>query len=64
MSPTSTSVDSSTKERLERLKRDGETWDELSERITTTEEPIEVGAWSEEQADRTRAFIRESRENW
>lgn len=64
MSRTSIPVDSSTKERLDRLKRDGETWDEFLERLTATEEPIEAGAWSDEEAERAKESIRESRENW
>jgi len=64
MSRTSIPVDSTTKERLDRLKRDNETWDEFLERITTTEEPIEAGAWSDEQAEEAKASIRKSRENW
>lgn len=64
MSRTSIPVDSATKERLDRLKRDDETWDEFLERITMIEEPIEAGAWSDEQADRAKASIRKSRENW
>jgi hypothetical protein len=64
MSRTSIPVDSSTKERLDRLKRDDETWDEFLERITATEDPIEAGAWSDEKAERAKESIRESRENW
>lgn len=64
MSRTSIPVDATTKERLDRLKRDDETWDEFLERITTTEEPIEAGAWSDEQAEKAKASIRKSRENW
>jgi hypothetical protein len=64
MSRTSIPVDSSTKERLDRLKRDSETWDEFLERITATEDPIEAGAWSDEKAERAKESIRESRENW
>jgi hypothetical protein len=64
MSRTSIPVDSSTKERLDRLKRDDETWDEFLERITATEDPIEAGAWSDEKAKRAKQSIRESRENW
>ena len=63
MSRTSIPVDSATKERLDRLKRDDETWDEFLERITATEEPIEAGAWSDEEAKRAKASIRKSREN-
>lgn len=64
MSRTSIPVDSSTKERLDRLKRDDETWDEFLERMTATEEPIEAGAWSDEEAERAKESIRNSRENW
>ncbi|GAB7118974.1 hypothetical protein [Natrinema pallidum] len=64
MSRTSIPVDSATKERLDQLKRDGETWDEFLERVTATEEPIEAGAWSDEQAERAKESIRQSRENW
>jgi hypothetical protein len=64
MSRTSIPVDASTKKRLDRLKRDDETWDEFLERITATEEPIEAGAWSDEKAERAKESIRESRENW
>jgi hypothetical protein len=64
MSRTSIPIDESTKQWLDRLKRDDETWDEFLERITTTEEPIEAGAWSDEEAERAKASIRQSRENW
>jgi len=64
MSRTSIPVDSATKERLDRLKRDDETWDEFFERITATEKPIEAGAWSDEEAERAKESIRKSRENW
>jgi hypothetical protein len=64
MSRTSIPVDSTTKERLDRLKRDDETWDEFLKRVTATEEPIEAGTWSDETADRAKESIRNSRENW
>ncbi|WP_256299940.1 DUF7557 family protein [Haloarchaeobius salinus] len=64
MGRTSIPVDSATKERLERLKRDDETWDEFLIRFTAEEEPIVVGAWSEEKAEKARERVRESRENW
>jgi hypothetical protein len=64
MSRTSIPVDASTKERLDQLKRDDETWDEFLERITATEEPIQAGAWSDEEAERAKESIRKSRENW
>jgi hypothetical protein len=64
MSRTSIPVDESTKERLDRLKRDDETWDEFLERVTANEEPIEAGAWSDETAEQAKESIKESRENW
>ncbi|MFB6195164.1 MAG: hypothetical protein ABEI80_03260 [Haloplanus sp.] len=64
MSRTSIPVDAATKERLDRLKRDDETWDEFLKRVTATEEPIEAGAWSDERAERAKESIRKSRENW
>ena len=64
MSRTSIPVDSATKERLDRLKRDDETWDEFLERVTATEQPIEAGAWSDDEAERAKESIRRSRENW
>lgn len=64
MSRTSIPVDSATKEWLDRLKQDDETWDEFLERIITPVKPIEAGAWSDEEAERAKASIRKSRENW
>lgn len=64
MSRTSIPVDSSTKERLDQLKRDDETWDEFLARITAAEEPITAGAWSDEVAERAKEAVRKSRENW
>lgn len=64
MSRTSIPVDAATKERLDRLKRSDETWDDFLERLTASEEPIEAGAWTDEQADRAKESIRKSRENW
>jgi len=64
MSRTSIPVDATTKERLDDLKRDDETWAEFLQRVTTTEEPIEAGAWSDEEADRAKESIRNARENW
>lgn len=64
MSRTSIPVDSATKERLDRLRRDDETWDEFFQRITAIEQPIEAGAWSDEEADQAKEFIQKSRKNW
>ena len=64
MSRTSIPVDTATKERLDELKRDDETWDEFLQRVTTNEQPIEAGAWSDEEAERAKGSIRNARENW
>ena len=64
MSRTSIPVDSDTKERLDQLKLNDETWDEFLERVAMPEEPIEAGVWSDEKADRAKESIRKSRENW
>jgi hypothetical protein len=64
MSRTSIPVDETTKARLDRLKRDDETWDEFLTRVTSDEDPIEAGAWSDERAERAKEKIRRSRENW
>lgn len=64
MSRTSIPVDSTTKERLDQLKRDNETWDEFLQRVTANDQPIQAGAWSDEEADQAKEAIRESRENW
>jgi hypothetical protein len=64
MSRTSIPVDSATKDRLDKLKRDDETWDEFLNRVTTDDQPIEPGVWSDEEADQAKESIRNARENW
>lgn len=49
---------------LESLKREDETFDELLERLARSERPINVGAWSEEKADRAREAVKRSRESF
>lgn len=49
---------------LERLKRDDETFDELLERLAQSEDPINIGAWDEEQADQAREAVKRSRESF
>ncbi|WP_251327951.1 antitoxin VapB family protein [Haloplanus pelagicus] len=61
---TSIRVSDDTKEMLESLKRDDETFDELLERLAQSEKPINVGAWSEEEADRAREAVKRSRESF
>jgi predicted CopG family antitoxin len=64
MSRTSIPVDEATKRRLDKLKRETETWDEFLARVTADEEPIEAGAWSDEEAEQAKEKIRDSREHW
>jgi predicted CopG family antitoxin len=61
---TSIRVTDDTKEMLESLKRDDETFDELLERLAQTEKPINIGAWSPEDADRARDAVKRSRESF
>lgn len=61
---TSIRVSDDTKRMLERLKREDETFDELLERLVQSEEPIEIGTWSEEEADRARGAVKRSRESF
>jgi predicted CopG family antitoxin len=57
-------VSDETKSKLSRLKRDDETWDEFLSRLADEEDPIDVGAWSEAEADRAREVVRASRESF
>jgi len=61
---TSIRVSDETKDLLERLKRDDETFDELLHRLASDEEPINIGAWSNEEADEAREAVRRSRESF
>ena len=61
---TSIRVSDHTKRMLERLKRDDETFDELLERLAQSEDPINIGAWDEEQADQAREAVKRSRESF
>ncbi|WP_255193178.1 antitoxin VapB family protein [Natronobeatus ordinarius] len=61
---TSISVSEETKEKLERLKREGESFDELLVRLANEEEPITVGAWDSGTADRAREAVDRSREHF
>lgn len=61
---TSIRVSEATKERLRKLKREDETFDELLLRLAREEEPVDVGAWSEAEAERAREAIERSRESF
>ncbi|PSQ06113.1 hypothetical protein BRC97_06970 [Halobacteriales archaeon QS_6_71_20] len=62
MSRTSITIDATTKDRLATLKREDETWDEFLIRISSDEEPIEFGAWSDDDADEAMRRLRNGRE--
>ncbi|WP_436929594.1 DUF7557 family protein [Halosimplex halobium] len=64
MSRTSIPVDESTKERLDELKRDDETWDEFLRRISSEDEPIRTGDLSDEALDEIERNIERSRESF
>jgi len=49
---------------LESLKQEDETFDELLERLAQSEKPINIGAWSEQQADHAREAVKRSRESF
>lgn len=61
---TSIRVSDETKAKLDRLKRDDESFDELLERLASDEEPITVGAWDSETAARARDAVARSRESF
>lgn len=61
---TSIRVSDETKDLLESLKRDDETFDELLHRLASDEQPIKIGAWSEEEAEQARESLRQSRESF
>jgi predicted CopG family antitoxin len=61
---TSIRVSDDTKAMLERLKREDETFDDLLERLALSEKPIEIGAWSKEEADQAREAVKRSRESF
>lgn len=61
---TSIRVSDGTKQLLESLKREEETFDDLLERLAQHERPIAIGAWSEDDATRARAVVKRSRESF
>lgn len=61
---TSIRVSEQTKARLDRLKRDDESFDELLNRLATDEEPIAIGSWDADTADRARDAVSRSRESF
>lgn len=61
---TSIRVTDETKDKLSRLKREEETWDEFLSRLADEEEPVNIGAWSDDEADRAREAVERSRESF
>jgi predicted CopG family antitoxin len=57
-------VDDATKAKLERLKRDDESWNEFLSRLVDDEDPIDTDSWSAEQAEQARARLTQSRESF
>ena len=61
---TSIRVSEETKEKLDRLKRDDESFDDLLARLASDEEPIDIGSWDSDTAARARDAIDRSRESF
>ncbi|UWG51832.1 RHH/copG family antitoxin [Halalkaliarchaeum sp. AArc-CO] len=62
---TSIRVSTETKEKLEALKREDETFDELLDRLASYEGPKNAGAWAGTgKAEAAREAIRRSRESF
>jgi len=64
VSRTSIPIDESTKEQLDELKRDDETWDEFLERVALSEQPIKKGFLPEEGSEAVGKAIEETRESF
>jgi hypothetical protein len=64
MSRTSIPVDEATKDRLDQLKRDDETWDEFLYRVTVDDDPIQQGDLSSEALDAIEENIEKTRESF
>lgn len=61
---TSIRVTDETKDKLSRLKREDETWDEFLNRLVDEENPVNIGAWTDEEAERAREAVKRSRESF
>ena len=64
MGRTSIPVDTETKERLDELKRDDETWDEFLLRVASDDELIQKGFLSGEGVQTVKENIEKSRESF
>lgn len=62
---TSIRVDKDTKERLEQLKHENETWSEFLDRLATKAGTMEAGSWQgTEKVEQARESIKRSRESF
>ena len=62
---TSIRVDEDTKERLERLTHESETWSEFLDRLATDAGTMGPGAWADtDKPDKAREAIKRSRESF
>jgi predicted CopG family antitoxin len=61
---TSIRVTDETKTKLARLKREEETWDEFLSRLANEEDPLNIGAWSDNEAQQARDAVKRSRESF
>lgn len=58
-------VDEDTKARLERLKREEETWSEFLDRLATDADEMTPGVWEgTDKAENAREAVRRSRESF
>ena len=58
-------VSDETKTKLEAMKRDDETFDELLARLASHEQPMKAGLWSgTDKAEAARAAVRRSRRSF
>ncbi|MFB6189674.1 MAG: antitoxin VapB family protein [Halapricum sp.] len=57
-------VSDNTKELLNRLKQESETYDELLSRLARESDTMNPGVWEEEQADAAREVLKRSRESF
>jgi hypothetical protein len=64
MTKTSIPVNTETKDRLDELKREDETWDEFLRRIASDDEPIQKNFLSDEAVDAIEDNVRQSRESF
>ena len=64
MTRTSIPVDERTKDRLDKLKRNDETWDEFLRRVTAADEPIQRGDLSAAALETIEENVEKSRESF